>query len=121
MEFEGLYNDLLQLPRRNRRNPPLDRVLGPRLPPASIRAGRNLLRALHDIRYRPVEEERLIIRSIHPHGQFKADKVNSCPGLDIWVNVGDWAIREFGWTLRRTGDDEEISRHQSNPAYRQVL
>ena len=53
------------------------------------------------------------IRYIHPHGQIQTPdedglhgKLDTCPGPDVWVNVGEWAVRELG-----------LSCEPPNPAY----
>jgi hypothetical protein len=79
-----------------------------RLPAASIRALRGLVAAL--------QQQLPTLTHIHPHGQIQsvdtdggivrpcggpgsanpASKLISCPGPDIWVNVGMWACRDLG-------------------------
>ena len=59
---------------------------GSRLSEAAIRAGRRLVNALaHQI---PT------VRYIHPHGQIQQNptKLYTCPGPDIWMNIGEWAV-----------------------------
>ncbi len=91
-----------------------------RVTPAAIRAGRTLVRHLTALI--PA------IKHINPHGQIQTvgtGKRDSCPGPDIWVNVGEWAIRELGLTseaparLPRRGTPYVISDAQRNDAYRQ--
>jgi hypothetical protein len=75
-----------------------------RLSPAAVQAGRHLVSAL--VQQVPT------ITHIHPHGQIqhrlmgrdgqegvacgadtgvRCGKIDSCPGPDIWINVGEWA------------------------------
>jgi N-acetylmuramoyl-L-alanine amidase len=64
---------------------------------------------------------------IHPHGQVqrgRSGKLHSCPGPDVWVNVGEWAVEYLSMTSRepdRGYPNHGISRRQSNPAYRQSV
>lgn len=115
IEFEGTFN-------QGRRPHPR----GPRLSMAAIEAGRRLLTRFRDLSTRPPgpyspETQFLSIGTIHPHQQFSPVTRPNCPGPDIWVNVGEWAHGQFGWTYdvprryRRPG----ISEHTSNQAYRQ--
>lgn len=93
-----------------------------RATPAQLRAGRTLVRYL---------KQRIpSIQRIHPHGQFTAIKRNSCPGPDVWVNVGQWAVDELHLSSelspsRRArltdGADGSISSRQANDAYEQEL
>lgn len=94
-----------------------------RLTLEAIRAGRKLLKWLNagipSLDY------------IHPHGQIQAPnragvhgKLHSCPGPDIWVNVGEWAVRRLDLTASpvNTGlyrNDWTVTDRQSNPAYDQ--
>jgi hypothetical protein len=105
-----------------------------------IRAGRELVRALAGQMPR--------ITHIHPHGQIQGRQrsddsvcggrdsdnpcgsLGSCPGPDIWINVGQWAcaprpdglglvsdppLADLGYPLR------SIDRQQLNPAYRREI
>ncbi len=80
-----------------------------RLSVAAIRSGRELLRVLT----RRLPE----ITHVHPHGQVqrrdaqglcggatgnRCDKHDTCPGPDVWVNVGEWAVRSLGLTADTT-------------------
>lgn len=74
-----------------------------RLTSAAVQAGRNLVTAL--------KTNVTSITHIHPHGQIqhllmngqacgastgvRCGKLDSCPGPDVWINVGDWAARRF--------------------------
>lgn len=88
----------------------------PRLSPLAIRAGRKLVKQL--VRQLPG------ITHIHPHGQVQrggAGKLHSCPGPDVWMNVGEWAVTELKLTCEPTGPgygDRGISEQQRNEAYR---
>lgn len=88
----------------------------PRLSPLAIRAGRKLVKQL--ARQLPG------ITHIHPHGQVQrggTGKFHSCPGPDIWMNVGEWAVAELGLLCEPTGPgylDRGISEQQRNEAYR---
>ena len=65
--------------------------------------------------------ERLVhtlpIRFIHPHGQFTAAKRDTCPGPDIWLNVGEWACDHLGVTSHNPARPGEISAQQRNYAF----
>ena len=102
-----------------------------RLTPAAICAGRDLILALRS---------RLSsIHSIHPHGQVQmanmdgqrcggttgvtCGKFDSCPGPDIWVNVGRWAVR-FGLLLSTPSgrlQNNGISHRMDNTRYDQHI
>jgi hypothetical protein len=99
---------------------------GNRLSREAILCGRELVRAL--------VEQIPSIRHIHPHGQVQqvmdddersfGPKYHSCSGPDIWVNVGEWALRTFGLSgspAAGTYQDHGVSPRQSNPAYRQEV
>ena len=73
-----------------------------RLPTAAIVAGRHLVHAL--------KRQIPTITNIHPHGQVqtrdkqgicggstpnRCDKLGSCPGPDIWMNIGTWAVEQL--------------------------
>jgi hypothetical protein len=85
-----------------------------RLTAEAIHAGRELVRGL----------KRMLpgLTNIHTHGQFKAGKLDTCPGPDIWVNVGEWALlpaNHLGLTsdppLGRTSNP--VSPAQRNSSY----
>ncbi len=105
-----------------------------RLSCAAILAGRNLVREL--------KRQIPSITHIHPHGQVQkfnmngercgprnnpegrpvCGKLDSCPGPDIWVNVGEWAEIVCGLITDpslRYYTNNGISRRQSNNAYYQ--
>jgi hypothetical protein len=119
IEFEGHYN----VPPET--TPPPSHPWPPRLSPAAIQSGRRLLEALNDLRSGAISNAQyLSIQSIHPHGQFNSRKRNSCPGPDIWTNVGEWAMRRFRWISGRALPGYAnlgISEHQRNPAYDQRI
>ena len=110
IEFEGDYN--------NEEGPhPRD----PRPELQQIRAGRFLVQSL-------VRNSALNIGTIHPHQQYSPGSRPNCPGPDIWVNVGEWAVNNvktknnlnlqtITGTSRR-GRPQTISNHMSNQAYR---
>lgn len=89
-----------------------------RLSAAAISAGRQLVKAL---------KYQLGVRYVHPHGQVQETagnpKRDSCPGPDIWVNVGEWAVRHLGLVCDQTvmRNNHGISTAQRNPAYDQRL
>ncbi len=84
-----------------------------RLTKEAIIAGRQLLREL--------QRQIGSITHIHPHGQLKLKhpKKNSCPGPDIWVNVGEWAVSKLG--LKTKYKSIEISTKQKNMDYLQEI
>lgn len=109
---------------------------GRRVPHDMLRAGRRLVAALVD--------QVGTITHIHPHGQVQTTesdgatcggpgdpnpcgKLESCPGPDIWVNIGEWACQDraaggLGLTcapvLPGIGfPDRAIVPAQRNPAY----
>ena len=95
---------------------------GERLTAEAIRSGRNLLWSLNS--------NLPALDYVHPHGQIQApdsegrhNKLNSCPGPDIWVNVGEWAVRELGLsaTVNRGlyRRDWTVTDRQNNPEYDQ--
>lgn len=79
-----------------------------RLERRTIEAARALLHSLRDD---------LHVRFIHPHGQLTPIKRDTCPGPDIWVNVGEWALTHLG--LSAAGRGGEISAQQRNFGYYQ--
>lgn len=97
-----------------------------RVTPSAIRAGRTLVAVL-------AKRYLSNLRFVHPHGQVQrgrrggpgnGGKYDSCPGPDVWVNVGEWAVAELGLTAEETDagyPNHGISRRQSNEAYRQDL
>lgn len=91
----------------------------PRLGMAAIQAGRRLLLWLDG--YLPS------LSHIHPHGQVQrgaGGKLHSCCGPDIWMNVGEWAVRRLGWTCNTpvgTYPNHGISPRQRNAAYDRQL
>ena len=96
-----------------------------RLSPEAIRRGRDLLwslkMSLGNLDY------------VHPHGQIQAPdrrgrhgKLHSCPGPDIWVTVGEWAVRELRLTATPVNrglyrHDWTVTDRQNNPAYDQGI
>jgi len=75
-----------------------------RLSATGVHAGRHLISAL--------KQQVPTITHIHPHGQIQHElmethqacgedtgvrcgKLDSCPGPDIWINVGEWAATQF--------------------------
>jgi len=106
IEFEGHYG--------NDRAPS-----GPRLSEAAIRGGRRLLLWLDG--FLPS------LSHIHPHGQIQGDsssKLHSCCGPDVWINVGEWAVRTLEWecnTPMAPYANRGISDRQRNPAYNQRI
>jgi hypothetical protein len=106
IEFEGHYG--------NDRTPS-----DPRLSEAAIRGGRRLLLWLDG--FLPS------LSHIHPHGQIQSgssSKFHSCCGPDVWMNVGEWAVRNFGWECNTpvgTYTNRGISDRQRNRAYDQRI
>jgi hypothetical protein len=107
-----------------------------RLDPRAILAGRNLLRHLKSVLPN--------LQYVHPHGQVQEphvrqitrdgitrtltsiDKLNSCPGPDVWVNVGEWAVREVPLICEPPNPscyrhNHGISRRQRDPDYDQHI
>lgn len=89
---------------------------GTRLSEASIIAGRRLLLWLNG--------SLPSIQHIHPHGQLQSTggKRDSCPGPDIWVNVGQWAVENLGFNCdepHRYYSNRGISEAQSFSTYQQ--
>jgi hypothetical protein len=90
---------------------------GTRLSTAAIDAGRRLVWAL----YKQIPS----IGYIHPHGQVQSTagnpKRDSCPGPDVWMNVGEWAARTLHLSTDTTlfRNNHGISPAQRNPAYDQ--
>jgi hypothetical protein len=119
IEFEGHYNI------RPDTTPSPSHPWPPRVSTAAIQSGRRLLEALNDLRSGAVNSaQHLSIQSIHPHGQFNRGKRNTCPGPDIWMNVGEWATGRFHWISDRVlpgYTNLGISEHQRNPAYDQSI
>lgn len=97
---------------------------GFRLSPAAIRSARDLMWSLY--------YSLTMLDYVHPHGQVQAPnsagrrgKAQSCPGPDIWVNVGEYAVREIGYSAEA---DPALYRHateidpaQSNSAWSQEI
>lgn len=96
---------------------------GERLDPKAVQAGRRLLRELNS--------QLPALDYVHPHGQIQAPnragrhhKLNSCPGPDIWVNVGEWAVNNLSLTASPVNNglyrhDWTVTDRQNNPAYDQ--
>lgn len=85
-----------------------------RLSPRLIESARRLIRFLSGS---------LPIQYIHPHGQFTPAKAQTCPGPDIWINIGDWACEILGLQCeRRDGRyrSGEIHPQQRNSGYLQT-
>jgi len=94
-----------------------------RLTYEAIGAGRRLVRYLASV-IRPMLH-------IHPHGQVqrgrrggrgRGGKFDSCPGPDVWVNVGEWAVEHVHLIADEVDSyypNHGISELQRNPAYRQ--
>ncbi len=64
----------------------------------------------------------LPIQYIHPHGQFTPGKARTCPGPDIWMNIGDWACENLGLQYERQDRryrSGEIDPQQRNYGYLQ--
>ncbi|MEO0830609.1 MAG: N-acetylmuramoyl-L-alanine amidase [Pseudomonadota bacterium] len=98
-----------------------------RLSPAAITSGRALVQSL--------SRSLSTITHIHPHGQVQRNdregrcgsgtentcsKLYSCPGPDIWVNVGAWAVEHLGLVCDTTLEGYQnngIHPRQSNAAY----
>ena len=98
IEFEGQYG-----------HEPTPRP--PRLSANATQAGRRLIVSMHD--------QLPGLRFIHPHGQVQSrgrGKRDSCPGPDVWMNVGEWAVQEFGLTSDTTFSS--YSNHGISPAQR---
>jgi hypothetical protein len=62
---------------------------------------------------------------IHPHGLIRRGKFDVDPGPDIWVNVGEWAVRVLHMVadttagyLRSLRDSRGISPRLTNQSYR---
>lgn len=81
-----------------------------RLSEDAILAGRALIYCLKD--HIPS------ITRIHPHGQLQAAKRRSCPGPDVWVNVGMWALDHPVMGLS-SESSERIDPAQENRSYDQ--
>ena len=92
----------------------------------AIGAGRRLVRYLASV-IQP-------LYYIHPHGQVQrgprggrgnGGKFDSCPGPDVWVNVGEWAVEHLHLIADEVDNshypNHGISELQSNPAYRQNI
>jgi len=89
-------------------------VQEPRVSPDQLLAGRNLLKWLLS------SSSGMAIETIHPHQQYSPTSRPNCPGPDIWVNVGQWALDEFELTSSdRRG--RHISEHMSNLSYIQDI
>jgi hypothetical protein len=97
---------------------------GMRMTPVSIRNGRALVSWLAMVCPN--------LQFIHPHGQIQTPtsggartKAASCPGPDIWVNIGEWCTANFGLsstvdrTLYRHGT--ELPAAQTNPRWDQGI
>ena len=101
---------------------PNDLVVPPgavRLRRAAIERGRQLIKYLKSLLPH--------LSHIHPHGQVQSrgsGKLDSCPGPDVWVNVGEWAVSELGLISHdpdRGYPNHGITLRQGNPAYRQPI
>ena len=84
-----------------------------RLDPKAIQAARLLLKEL---------KQRIpMLRWIHPHGQVQRGahgKLHSCPGPDVWMNVGEWAVSALNCEQPNAYyPNNGISDRQRNPAY----
>jgi len=103
-----------------------------RLSHRAIRSGRKLVQAL--------KTSIPSITHIHPHGQVqkkdkqgvcggttgnRCGKHDSCPGPDIWVNVGKWATQPplslISETTSQGYQNNGISSAQSDPSYDQQV
>ncbi len=105
-----------------------------RLPRIAIERGRLLVQCLVSLIPR--------IEYIHPHGQIqrqlmdgslcggdtgvRCGKLNSCPGPDIWVNIGMWAANPAGLNLQSDPplpyyQNNGISRRQQDLSYDQHI
>lgn len=85
-----------------------------RVDPVQLLAARNLLRWL-------AYSSGMAITSIHPHQQYSPESRPNCPGPDIWVNVGEWALREFDWNTNTGRRGRVISERISNPLFSQNI
>jgi hypothetical protein len=121
IEFAGSFSTSREPPARS----------AARLRPKAIRTGRELVRVL--------KTSIPSITHIHPHGQLqrrdnqgwcggttgnRCGKLYSCPGPDIWVNVGEWAVRQLRLTSAtplRGYQNNGIHDRQSNPRYNQRI
>ena len=111
IEFHGSFNS-----RSGRRNLNEQRVADQddRVSPIQILAARNLLKWLANF-------SGAAISSIHPPQQYSPTSRPNCPGPDIWVNVGEWAISEFNWNTDVGRRNRTISERISNPLYNQNI
>lgn len=106
IEFEGRYG--------NQRAPESSRLSA-----EAIRSGRRLLLWL--------QAYLTSLAYIHPHGQLQSHgsgKRDSCPGPDIWVNIGEWAVANLGLTADQTFPgytNRGITPAQRNPRYDQGI
>ena len=106
IEFEGRYG--------NQSAPESSRLSA-----EAIRSGRRLLLWLQGYL--------TSLAYIHPHGQLQrvgSGKLNSCPGPDIWVNIGEWAVATLGLTADRPFPgyaNRGITPAQRNPRYDQGI
>src|SRR5262245_38855176 len=82
-----------------------------RLSEDAILAGRALVYCL--------KEQISTIVTIHPHGQFQASKRRSCPGPDVWVNVGMWAVSHPAMGLSSHSREGTIDPAQEDRSYDQ--
>lgn len=111
IEFHGSFNN------HNLRNSQTEQQVQlqtDRVSLPQLRAGRNLLRWLH-------QSSGMAISTVHPHQQYSPGSRPRCPGPDLWVNVGEWAIQELGWTSNTGRRSRTVSARMSNPLYNQNI
>lgn len=79
----------------------------------------------HLLRYLKRADVLRNLNHIHPHGLIRRGKYDTDPGPDIWVNVGEWAVRTLHMVavdtagyLRTLRDSRGISPRLTNEAYR---
>lgn len=100
------------------------------IPPGALRLSRDAIRSGRRlVRYLASTIQPLLY--IHPHGQVqrgsrggpgRGGKFDSCPGPDVWVNVGEWAVDHIHLIADEVDSyypNHGISALQSNQAYRQ--